>query len=76
MPRTQVICDAKLLTKIAIEQGVGVMELSRRAGISITAASRVFQGKPVMIKTANKVFQAFQRDGRIKVWTEATNSKN
>lgn len=76
MPRTMVRCDTQALTQIAIEKGVGVMELSRRAGISITASSKLFRGMPVMIKTANKVYNAFERDGRLKVWTEASNEKN
>ena len=64
----KVYCDAAGLMEVAADKNLGFTELARLAKMSANTLKMIFDGKPVLLGTATKLFNALDKDPRIKIW--------
>ena len=64
----KVHCDSAGLMAVAADKNLGYTEMARLAKMSPATIILIFEGKPVLLGTANRLFNALGKDPRLKIW--------
>lgn len=68
----KVHCDSAGLMAVAADKNLGYTEMARLAKMSPETLKLIFKGKSVLLQTANRLYNALDRDPRIKIWISAS----